>query len=224
MEALIPIGVVLIVVTIIGAAIYTAHVYEKKRTAALQEAAEAMGLQFLPQGDDSFLSRMTPFGLFNQGHSRKMANLISGETDEVRISLFDYKYTTGSGKQKSTHQHTIVALESPKLEMPSFSLRPENFLDRIGGLLGFQDIDFDDHPVFSEQFVLKGADEEAIRQFFTRPILDFFGSRPGIIVEADHGRMIFYRTGRRKPDELQDLFAEAYQVYGTIVDRQAAEA
>ena len=75
-------------------------------------------------------------------------------------------------------------------------MRPEGFFDKIGSALGFQDIDFESHPLFSKSFVLQSSNEEAIRQYFMPSLLEFFESKAGISVEAQSGKMFFYRTGR----------------------------
>ncbi len=196
---------------------------EKKRTEGLSKLAEEMGLSFFPLGNGDLQSRLSSFELFNQGRGRQLTNLITGETEEVRISIFDYRYTTGSGKQQSTHKQTIAALESNKLSVPPFSLRPENFFDKVGSLLGFKDIDFEDHPVFSAMFVVKGPDQVAIKAFFDPSLLDFFAQRPNIMVEGNSGRLVYYRPGIRKPDEIQNLLGEAYKVFGAIVDRHTTK-
>jgi hypothetical protein len=145
---------------------------------------------------------------------------LTGETDECRISIFDYRYTTGGGKSSHTTQLTIAALESKRLRIPAFTLRPENFFDKIGGLLGLQDIDFADNLEFSKTFVLKSAEEEKTRELFNRQLQDFFLEREGCCVEAFPGIMVYYiPRSRRKPEEFPSLLEEAYQVFGVIVDR-----
>ncbi|MEZ6095544.1 MAG: hypothetical protein R3C03_15155 [Pirellulaceae bacterium] len=222
LDALIPFLMVGGILAAIGLFVWWAHVMEKKRREALAAMAEQMGLMYKQDGDGELHQRIGGFSLFNQGHSRKLYNVILGETDEVRIAIFDYQYTTGSGKHKTTHSQTVASLESPRLHVPDFSMRPEGFFDKIGGVMGFQDIDFEDHPEFSNAFVLKGPDEDRIRRFFNKDLLDFFAEQKGCMVEAESGRMIYYRKGRRKPDELQTVLSEAYQIYGMIVDRDAS--
>ncbi len=70
-----------------------------------------------------------------------------------------------------THRHTLIAMESNSLQIPQFSIRPEGFWDKIGAKIGFQDIDFDEHPAFSESFVVQGTDEAAVRRFFDAEIV-----------------------------------------------------
>ena len=192
----------------------------KKRRETIQEHAEAMGLTFFPDGDSELMNRLSLFKLFSQGRGRKMTNLIQGDSGEVSIAIFDYQYTTGSGKQSQTYSQSVVALQSNQLVCPDFTIRPENLFDKIGGALGFQDIDFESHPLFSKSFVLQSSDEKAIRQYFDQSVLDFFAAKPGISVEAQSGTLFFYRSGRKiQPEQIKDNLAQAYEIFGMMVDK-----
>lgn len=209
-----------IVVFVVGGIIYSMYA-EKKRREQLQAAADEMGLTFFLEGDDVLFSRLSAFNLFNQGRGRKMTNLIQGDSGEVKIAIFDYQYTTGSGKNSHTHRLSIACLESPDLNCPDFTMRPEGMFDRIGSALGFQDIDFDSHPTFSDMFLLKSSNEQAVREYFKPPLLEFFETKKGISVEAQPGIMFFNRGGRRvNPLQLKDLLSDAYEVFGYMVDQE----
>jgi hypothetical protein len=216
---MIAVPIILLIVALIGAAIWYSFYAAQQRREGFMQAAEEMGLTFFPDGSPDLLSHLGDFKLFNQGRSRKMRNLIQGDSGEVQIAIFDYQFTTGSGKQSHTHLQSVVALQSGQLNCPDFTMRPEGFFDKIGGALGFQDIDFESHPVFSNNFVLQSSNEPAIRRYFTPELLEFFESKPGISVEAQLGKMFFYRSGRRiKPHEIKDNLAQAYEVFGVMVD------
>jgi hypothetical protein len=219
MNALLTIGIFVLIGGLITGAILISMHLEKKRRESLAGVAEEMGLTFIPEGSDELWQRLSPFHLFNLGRDRKMKNLVQGDAGDVRLAIFDYQYTTGSGKNTHTAKMTIVAIESADLKCPPFSLRPENIFDKLGGMLGFQDIDFASHPTFSKMFVLKSPNEELVRQFMTPALLEYFESHPGISLEADRGILFFYRGSKlAKPHELKDLFAQAYEAYGKIVD------
>ncbi len=220
MEALtiggILVGIVVFIAGIIAIVIYL----DKKRREALGGFAEEMGLDFQPKGDAEMQSQFSRFGLFNSGHSKKIKNVIRGETDVATITMFDYQYTVGHGKHQHTHKQTVVTMESNDLQIPSFTMRPEGLFDKLGGILGFQDIDFEEHPEFSKMFVLKGENEVAIREFFDLPLLDFFASRKGIAFECQPGIFIYYRGGRTaKVPALKDFLNEGYTVYSTFLER-----
>jgi hypothetical protein len=220
MEALIPFLIIGGVAALVIAGIGYSYYATKKRREAMMEATESMGLTFFPDGDEDLLERLSLFKLFNQGHSRKMKNLIQGDSGEVKIAIFDYHYTTGGGKNSQHHHQSIVALQSSQLICPDFTMRPEGMFDKIGSALGFQDIDFESHELFSRSFVLQGSNEEAIRSYFDQSVLDFFAAKPGISVEAQTGTLFFYRARKRiQPHEIKDNLAQAYEVYGMMVDR-----
>jgi len=203
---------------IVGGMFYR-HVANEKRRAAIKELADELGLTWSENGNSQQLSRHSGFNLFNRGRARKMKNLIEGVTDEVQIGIFDYQFTTGHGKQKRTQKQTIASLTSPQLNCPEFKMRPERILDRVGGVLGFQDIDFDSHPAFSNSFVLKGPNEEAIRSFFQPAVLEFFETQSNISVEGRGNTMCFYRAGKIvRPDQIKNLLGDAYSVFGCLVD------
>jgi len=138
-----------------GGAIWYSHHTSKKRREAFIETAEEMGLQSYPDGDSELMDRFAGFKLFSRGRARKMKNVVQGDSGEVKIAIFDYQFTTGSGKQTRTHYQSVVSLQSQEIQCPDFTMRPEGMLDKIGGAIGLQDIDFDSHPNFSKMFVLK---------------------------------------------------------------------
>ncbi len=212
---------VLAIVCLIGGGLTFSIIYEKKRKQKLKEVAEEMGLSFSPDGDPHLLTRFSDFKLFNVGRNRQMKNLIQGDSGEVKIAIFEYKYTTGGGKSTKTRHQSVVSLHSIDLVCPDFTIRPENFLDRIGSALGFQDIDFDDHPEFSSKFVLQGSSEPQIREYFNQETLDFFTDRPDICVEAQSGTLFYYRVNKRiNPKQVKDNLGEAYEIFGMMVDHE----
>lgn len=211
-------GILAVVGLVVGIILFVRHL-EQKRTEAIGEFANGLGLEFSPIQDEVLLSELKIFKLFNSGHSRKMKNVIKGVTDIATIAIFDYQYTTGGGKNQQTHSHTIVAMKSDDLNMPSFTLRPESFFDWFGSVIGFQDIDFDEHPEFSKSFVLKGENEPAIREFFDMNLLNFFAEKKGVTFEGVPGTFIYLHSGRKKPEELSDYLKEGYSVYAAFVER-----
>lgn len=194
--------------------------HEKKRTEALASAAESMGFQLLPASHSLPSPDVSHFNLFSRGNSRRVSNMMQAATDELRTSIFDYRYKTGHGKNARTFQQTVVHLESSGLHLPSFALRPENLLDKIGGMIGLQDIDFATHPTFSKMFVLKGADESAIRELFGDELLSFLEGQAGLAVDACGNHLVLYRAGYRiAPAELQAFMALAFRVRTQLASR-----
>jgi hypothetical protein len=222
MGAFAPVLIFLLVGGVIAAAIVATVVYERKRTQAVKELAESIGLSFFPHGDPALVGSLSSFPLFSQGSSRTICNMIHGDTHDVVASLFDYKFTVGSGKNKSTHHQTVVCIQSSEMHLPVFTLRPEHFFHRIGAVFGIQDIDFPTHPEFSKLFLVQGASEEQIRGLFTPAILSYFEGKKGIAVEADGRRVLVYRARvREKPAAWLSRMEEAFEIYGLMKKRSA---
>ncbi|NND97843.1 MAG: hypothetical protein HKN47_11000 [Pirellulaceae bacterium] len=204
-------------IALVGGILFAAYKFEQARTEKLKAIADELGLEFFPKGDDSVKNSLGHLQLFNRGHGRRMQNMLSGQSDEIEMAIFGYRYTTGGGKNQQTHQQTVISFQTPALSLPAFELRPEHMFHKIGKVFGYQDINFNSHPVFSKRYLLRGSDEEAIRKLFTADVLAFFESQQGISVEADRDRLIYYRSGKRsKPELLRGFMEEGFRVYGLL--------
>jgi hypothetical protein len=203
----------------VGGIIWLVTRYEQKRTVDLQAVASDIGLEFSTARDEQLLERLQIFALFNKGHSRKMKNVLQAADEHANLSVFDYQYTAGGGQHQHTHRHSVIAVESDSLGLPKFSLRPENLFHKIGEAMGVQDIDFENHPGFSESFVLKGEDETAIRGFFDADLLDFFAQRKGTCIESAPGVFIYLHGGRKRPEQMREFITSGYMVYSTFAQR-----
>ncbi len=205
---LVPVLVFAAVVVVIGVGVSLAYRHEKQRTAALADACLRLGFTFQPGIPKEQIPTFGTFHLFNLGHSRKGWNLMTGKADGAAASLFDYRYTTGGGKNSHTWTQT-VAVFAEAGALPEFLLSPEHWWHKVGEILGHNDIDFEASPDFSKHYLLKGPDERAIRTAFGAEPLGFFAQQPGWSVEARGGKLAIYRVSHRpRPEELQAYVTE----------------
>ena len=203
------------VAVIVGGIFLGMYLWEKKRTEKMSLAAAEMGMPFYAKGDDALIGELANFQLFKQGRSKKTKNMLHGESSNVEVGVFDYQYTVGSGKNSRRYKQTVAYFQSAALDCPDFALRPENFFHKIGNLFGYQDIDFESHPKFSSSYILRGTSDYHIRKDFTDAILSFFEDQPGLCVEGQGRRLIFYRSSKRiKPEAVRSFLNEGFQVYG----------
>ncbi len=200
-----------------GAIALAAYMYEKKRTAAMDQAAQQLGLPFFPKGDMSLVEQLSHFKLFSKGRARKIKNMIHGDAGAVEVGIFDYQYTIGSGKNSSTHKQTVITFRDDHLTLPQFLLRPEGFFDKIGGMIGLQDIDFETHPVFSKSFVLQGESETQIREQFNPDVLTFFEENQGWTVEAGLQHLTIFKPNKRvAPEQVRSFMEDAFKIHGVL--------
>jgi hypothetical protein len=169
---------------------------QKRRTEELQTAAYSLGYEF-DETDRSLLEGefgQLPF--FKRGRGGRSRNIVRRSNSGREVRLFDYTYTTGGGQHSSTHRQSVVALFRKERSLPAFELRPENVFHRIASVVGFQDIDFDDSPAFSNRYLLRGADESAVRNLFAPSIRQRLVEEMGWFVEADGGWLMLTRHGK----------------------------
>ncbi len=205
------------VLALIGGLVWLSFHLEKKRTEAMRQACLRLGFAFSPKGDPALQNEMAAFQLFNQGHSRVLKNLIRGTGSDADIAIFDYRYTTGSGKNQHTRKQTVIGFRSAGLDLPAFSLSPENIMHKIGSVFGYQDIDFENYPGFSKRYLLRGLDETRIRMTFNDRVLRFFEQKHPICTEGLGNQFIFYRSSREvKTGDLNSFIAEGTEVLNTL--------
>ncbi|MCL4205079.1 MAG: hypothetical protein KJ000_21570 [Pirellulaceae bacterium] len=190
------------IAVLIVASMYFSYAQDRKRTGQWQQVADQLRVPFLGELND-LLSRFGGMRMFQRGSDRAFRNAIAGDLGPVRIALADFRYTTGSGKNRRTHRFTVCLVENDAIDVPACHLRPERrFLDALGSLFGGQDIDFADDDEFSRSFVLQGDSEPAIRELFDQDVRTWFctNQRANLQFEA-RGNTLALHTGRLVPPE-----------------------
>jgi hypothetical protein len=202
----------LIIGVIVVVAVYSWQ-KEKERTRVLQATATQLGWSFAASAPLNMIAGLERFALFNSGQGRRITNFMYGEASGTKAAVFDYAYTTGSGKNRQTHYQSVVYLEPGNLSLPYFSLRPEGLLSKIFTAFGYQDIDFGQRPEFSRQYILRGQDEQAIRRTFNDRLLAFYESYPGTSTDGGGNQLFVYRGGYRfQPQEIQSYVGLGLEV------------
>jgi hypothetical protein len=192
--------VVLIVAGVIGLIVFLVMYANKKaaeRTAAMQQAANALGWAFAADAPLSMIPGMERFHLFSQGHSKKLYNMMYGMLNGARVAIFDYRYTVGHGKNAHTYSQSVVYFQSERLSLPFFSLRPEGFGHKLISALGYQDIDFPHRPTFSSKYLLRGEDEQGIRSVFQDRVLDYFENNLKLYADGGSNEIFCYQLNVR---------------------------
>ncbi len=213
MTVLIVVAAIVGTLALIGTIVVIALKIEKKRSEALQAAAERMKFTFSRKGDSDLLDRLKGFHLFSQGHAKKIANVLMGKAGALDVAVFEYAYTTGGGQHSQQWRQTVILFESDDMDLPEFTLRPENVFHKIGQVFGYKDIDFDSHPEFSKRYLLRGENEEAVRATFGTEARSFYETDLKLSTEAAGPQLIHYRSGKRvSPDKISEFITQGVRV------------
>jgi hypothetical protein len=197
---------------------------QKKRTEALRATAARMGWDF-NQGpfdggggwlDGRGRSDEVPYMLFDtfqQGHSREFRNVMAGEVacgarnGQAGVGLAceagDFKWVTGSGKNKRTHRRSYFLFDfSDDLGVtPSLVIRPEGLGDRIMGVFGGGDIDFESDE-FSRRFHVTSSDKRFAFAVIDPRMMEFLMENPSLSLLINGGwGMLVSESGEWDPQD-----------------------
>ena len=205
--------VIVFLILIFAVGVYVRH----ERTKAVKKIAAQLGWEFFGHGNDNLPALAWDFDLFSKGRARQVRNLLRTQREDASIFIFDYQYTTSSGKNSHTYYQTVVLFESDTLTLPRFFLIPENFLHKIGQIFGYHDIDFSDSPQFSQQYLLRGDFESRIRQLFNYRVISFYEGKLGrrrVSTEGINTLLAYYYAEWSQPPETWQAFLqEALDAY-----------
>lgn len=193
--------------------------YFQKRSNSLLELANELDWDFSRKDEYGLISLMRDFKLFRRGHSRKIKNIISYQDEglDIDVQVFDYQYTISAGNSHRRVSQSVFFVQSKTLELPQFYLRPEDFFQKIAKFFGRQDINFESHPEFSDQYLLQSTDEERLRKTLNQDLLHFFSIEKKWSLEGIGYYLILYRNNKRfKPQELKTLIDKGHAIFDML--------
>ena len=211
--------VIIIMAAIVVTVIVASEAANKKRREGIAAFASSLSLEYQPTATAESLGIYAPFPLLSKGRSRTVSNAVLADTQDTTARMFDYRYTTGGGKNSHTHHHSVVYFKSELLKLPEFTLSPENFFHNIGRVFGMQDINFDTHPKFSSAFILQGTNEEEIRSFMTDRRLSELENFGHLCIEASMSRCVIYRTTHVQPQDYAQWLEESFKIFSVLCDK-----
>ncbi|MCB0825451.1 MAG: DUF3137 domain-containing protein [Armatimonadetes bacterium] len=136
--------------------------------------------------------------LFNRGSSRRVRYEFRRGTEHGELIIFEYQFTTGSGKNRSTHTFSVAILDS-RLAIPRVEIHPQTFLHVMGKGLGMQDIELESDE-FNRAFVVKASEERFAFDFLTPEMMEWCLRQRFLSMEVVYGDFIIYQAGQLSLD------------------------
>jgi len=195
---------VIVGIVVVGAVAYFSWLAEKKRREAMAVLAAELGWRFDRTRDRSHDDEYAHFEIFRRGHSRAAYNTMWGELERqgrrwpAKMGDFTYKITTSTGKSTSTqtYRFSYLILHMPWSRVPDLLIRREGMFDKIAGVLGFDDIDFESAE-FSRRFHVSSPDKRFAYDVIDPRMMEFLlkGDPPTVDIE---NRRCCISDGRRR--------------------------
>ena len=178
----------------------------RKRRNTIKSLANELGFSY-SKHEKNLPESFQSFTLFLTGRLPSISNCIRGTFDDFMVTVVDYKYSSGGGGQNSkskTHRQTVTMISLGEKNIPAFEILPETIFQKVKTAIGSQDIDFDSHPEFSKKYVVKGSQEDSIRESLSDRFLTSIEKHKGLSIECDGTSIIFYRNHELlSPEEIK---------------------
>ena len=205
----------------------------RRRAQEMRNAGASLNLREASKSDKKALEdRIDQSRLFSDGISWPKTVLV-GDVNGVRVTLADYNFSP-PGTKKKTKETTLLTIHTNSLNLPPFTLMPSGWLvDKLSSMVGYRDINFDSHPQFSKQYLLRAFDEDdkgnefsrygepsssafnesknesKVRDLFTHELLDLLETNSGVSLEGRGDQFILRRfTNQRVPTNELTTFVE----------------
>jgi hypothetical protein len=172
-----------------------------KRREAMAAVAAKLGLQFAPHKDRVLARRYEFLDKLRAGADRYAYNILSGDYQGHGVTLFDYHYRTGSGKD--THHHYIsFFILHLSASFPELVIGPEGFFSKIAQAVGYDDIDFESHE-FSRRFCVRCPDKKFAYDVCNARMIEYLLSNADLAIEIEGGALAISFSSRLALDRIE---------------------
>jgi hypothetical protein len=193
--------VVLVVLAILGAAIWSAHLKARRRR-GMMAFADRYGLDFYVE--DPFLISDWPFRLFGLGDGRGCQNVMDGRWQGLPVKAADYWYYTRStdsqGHTSRDYHRFSVAVAEAEADLPPVAILRENVLTRLAEHVGMGDVRFESERFNREFRVVAGDPRFAYRLVDARMMEWLLAMGQGFEFEVSGPRILAYCRPRGPED------------------------
>jgi MFS superfamily sulfate permease-like transporter len=162
------------------------------RQLQLRKFAENNEWVFYPQKVKSAL-KYKDFPIHNGNKIPYEENILTKYSENAKLETSDITLVEGARQSQHEIHITVVQVSETNAFIPDFDLEPEGLWSKLFEGVAGKDIDFDNHPVFSKKYYLRGRIESEVRDFFSEQIIQFLENREEMHIECHRNRLIFYK-------------------------------
>lgn len=189
----------------------------RRRSNALKEIAAELGFSFQGENKGLWGEGLARLRLLKLGSPGGIENVLKGQRYGVPVWIFDFAYNIGWTDSDSACTQTVAAFRVETDTLPLFELRPEGLAQKLGALVGTQDIDFPEAPVFSGRYLLRGSSVNSVRSLFHPGVLRLLEGEKGWSVEgAGHWLIVYRHQKQLKPHKIPEFLREAEAVFAAF--------
>lgn len=176
-----------------------AHRDHRLRQEAFLEAGRRLGLAYSPKFDGPIEELVGGHPFFARGDRRWIGPVWSGTLEGRSVFAGEFSY---SSRKSDGATPTLPFVLVPDLAAvrTDFDLIPQNMFRALAAAVTGADINFEGSPAdveFSKRYILRGADEAAIRARFSAPVREVLSEDPDWTISAFEGRIAMSHPWRK---------------------------
>jgi Tfp pilus assembly protein PilE len=197
MQVVVIVGVIALIVvgSILG------YLSAQKRRQAMADLAGRLGLRFSPHRNRELARQYDFLNKLRAGHDRYAYNTLSGHYQGHKVLVFDYHYTTGSGKNTQHHHFSFFVLHLPAA-FPELTIAPEGFFSKIAQAVGYDDIDFESHE-FSRRFCVRCPNKKFAYDVCNAQMIEYLLANGDLTIEIDDDALAISFSARLAPERIE---------------------
>lgn len=211
--------VAIAIMTCLALGYWWATVYEKKRRDELIALARSLDLEISWELASQDNERFRRFAISSKGRTQHVNMVLSADTGETRMVIFDYAYVTGHGKNRKTRDFSMVLCVDARFNAPKLSLEPESWTTKIAAMVGARDINFNEDPGFSSAFQLLGTDEAAVRGYMNEARRKALMEQPPMRLEIEGDALLVVQPYfKLSAETIRTYMSQALKLTHIMVD------
>lgn len=195
-----------------------------RRKKSLIEALKGTGFVFVGHLAGLSWRQFVGVPLLSGGNGARFLRVMRGTYKGYEALIFDYRHTAGNRRNCTT---TVATMSMPVGRVPSFELRDLQIPNgRPASVRGVQ-VEFDDHPEFSERFEVTSADPRNTRVLLDRRLrCHLLEAGPRLCLECSGGYLVLYHFDKVIPaPDVPSFLRRAQRIYSALLqtdERRAA--
>lgn len=174
----------------------SAHEFLTKRQKDMEALCTKHGWTFEP-GINWHLHALNNFQFFRSRLIEHGTNVIRGQFERSGLewNIQDIDFDEGALASRITYHSTVIVCNLP-FGIPEFVLEKEELFDKIMNFGTYEDIDITSFKEFSDRYLLKGPNEEAIRDFFRPSLTDLLTHSDIYHIESSGSSLMVFKNIR----------------------------
>jgi hypothetical protein len=177
------------------------YISARKRREAMAALAAKLGLCFDPGKDWDIARRYSFLDKLRAGSNRYTFNILSGNYQGHDVTIFDYHYRTGSGKNTQHHYISFFILHL-LASFPELVIGPEGIFSKMAQALGYDDIDFESYE-FSRKFCVRCRDKKFAYDVCNARMIEYLLSNTDLTIEIEGEALAISFGSRLAPEQIE---------------------